>query len=291
MYQTLRKSPDETALALHSRGVAYVLVYTLCMNICRWTIGYNVLAVKKKTVIEIELQELPQNEDEAINLTTELEEEVPEDEIVETERPQTQTRLESCISQLQVGSVSEALALLKSCFSKVFHFVAPPVWACFFAIFIGLVPGLKELFFSGNEEDAAPLYFIMSFLLKIGNMNVPLMLMVLGANLSKGPRKTEKLNLLTTILISLVRLVVLPVTALLLIKYLCYTLIGHIFVEDKMMILVLLIQSATPTAISLIVMCTVHQNMVDEMVSTLFYEYLLAIFTFTFFVSFFIFLL
>jgi predicted permease len=68
-------------------------------------------------------------------------------------------------------------------------------------------------------------------------------------------------------------------------------LVGGVYATDPMLRLVLLIESATPTAINLSVITTMHNYLAKEMATVLFYQYLMAIISLTINVSLFLYVI
>ncbi|KAL4365279.1 hypothetical protein AHAS_Ahas07G0090200 [Arachis hypogaea] len=152
------------------------------------------------------------------------------------------------------------------------HILQPPTIASLLAIFIGMIPQLKALFFGFD----APLLFITDSLEILGGAMVPSVMLVLGGMLAEGPNES-KLGLRTTIGIIVARLLVLPLLG-----------IGIVTLSDKLNFLgepdamfrfVLLLQYTTPSAILLGAIASLRGYAVSEASALLFWQHIFALFS------------
>ncbi|KAM7267453.1 hypothetical protein ACFE04_009619 [Oxalis oulophora] len=155
----------------------------------------------------------------------------------------------------------------------------PPTIASLLAIIIGMIPQLKA-FVYGEE---APLDFITDSLTIIAEAMVPLTMIVMGRMLAEGPNKKSRLGTPTTIGIIISRLLVLPVIG-----------IGVVYLADRWNLLidgdglyrfVLLLQYSMPSAILLGAVASFRGYAVSEACAILFWQYVLALFSLSFYIS------
>jgi len=123
-----------------------------------------------------------------------------------------------------------------------------------------------------------PLFFATTAITLIGSTVTPMMNVVLGSKLTKGPKESS--NIILVMLTCWLKLVVIP---LLFGVGLIYFVGFHItsWIHDPTMLFVLLLESANPPALLLLLMCAANDFMVDEMTSLIFYSYIFAVFTLT----------
>ncbi|CAL5223347.1 g5851 [Coccomyxa viridis] len=145
-----------------------------------------------------------------------------------------------------------------------------PILAAFAGLTFGCVPFLKGLLF-GPE---APLGFIKDCLELLGMPMIPCMMMVLGAVLHKGPGSVNVAPRLI-VGVSAFRLIIIPLAgtaALLLLRK-----AGVFDPPDALFMLVLFLGHATPTAINVQTIATIHQNGEAEVSCILFWQYIASI--------------
>ncbi|XP_004347980.1 hypothetical protein CAOG_04155, partial [Capsaspora owczarzaki ATCC 30864] len=160
----------------------------------------------------------------------------------------------------------------------------PPIYAAIVSVIIGMISPIRELFFPAlGSSSSAPLNFITDAVHTISNAVVPLTTMMLGAELSSGPMPLSSLRSTTLTYSSAVALVVaklfiMPVLGTLI------TLGAHaasIIPDDPAFRFVMMLESCAPSAINLIVMCSLHSFLDKELSTILFYMYILSAFTMT----------
>lgn len=167
-----------------------------------------------------------------------------------------------------------------------FCFLVPGVVAVSFSIRrvfsaaadIGVAPGSQWLISLQGAlfSPAGSLAIIGESLEMLGQPLVPVLLIVLGANLAYGPGPGH-LPPSTVLGMVLSRLVVLPwVGATLITRALSA---GLITMDDPLAVVVMMLVWSTPTAILVHSLASVHQNGEDEISALLFWEYLSCVFT------------
>eukprot|EP01104_Vermistella_antarctica_P014471 TRINITY_DN4554_c0_g1_i1.p1 TRINITY_DN4554_c0_g1~~TRINITY_DN4554_c0_g1_i1.p1 ORF type:complete len:308 (-),score=95.59 TRINITY_DN4554_c0_g1_i1:90-896(-) len=167
--------------------------------------------------------------------------------------------------------------------------LVPPTIAVLFGCLVGLFPPFKSLFFpdEDDEDDTAPLQFFVDSTEMLGRIAIPCSMMVLGANLSRGPT-SETLSARTIVSVCVARLIVVPaiVTALIFLSV-------HIGLLpfDPVLLFVLLLEAATPSAMSLVIICQMNGGGEKDMSSLQFWVYLSTAVTLTCWVTVYIFLL
>eukprot|EP01095_Lingulamoeba_sp_RSL-Kostka_P011601 TRINITY_DN445_c0_g1_i1.p1 TRINITY_DN445_c0_g1~~TRINITY_DN445_c0_g1_i1.p1 ORF type:complete len:425 (-),score=137.00 TRINITY_DN445_c0_g1_i1:74-1348(-) len=174
----------------------------------------------------------------------------------------------------------------KSFFKRIW---TPPTIAVLLGFIIGVVGPLKYLFFGSEDsnEDGEtssqfiPLGFLTGAMNMLGAAALPCAMMVLGANLSKGPA-TSVISKKTIILASVTKLIIIPLISVILTVALSYY---NILPDDPVLKFVLMIEGATPTAMSLVIICQMNNSGEKEMSSLQFWIYIASSITLTFFVS------
>eukprot|EP00873_Tetraselmis_striata_P022138 jgi/Tetstr1/442402/TSEL_030528.t1 len=147
-----------------------------------------------------------------------------------------------------------------------------PIKVCFSAIAVGLVPPVKNLIVG----KTAPLAIVKESLDTMGGAMIPCMMMVLGANLSKGPPPCQ-LPVINIVAVAAVRLLIAPLVGVSIVIASVHS--GIVVPPDSFFMFVLLLQHCMPTAINMHTVATLHQNGVAEVTTVLFWQYLLSIVT------------
>mmetsp|Transcript_39159 Transcript_39159/g.92763 ORF Transcript_39159/g.92763 Transcript_39159/m.92763 type:complete len:488 (-) Transcript_39159:211-1674(-) len=178
-----------------------------------------------------------------------------------------------CCVQLR-GSFAHAgqrvrRAFFKVKWSNIFTF---PIKCCFAAIGIGLIPPAKALLVGPD----APLAIVKESLETMGGAMIPGMMMVLGANLSKGPPPCD-LPAFNIAAVAVVRLLVAPLFGVSIVIASVHA--NIVRPPDSFFMFVLMLQHCMPTAINMHTVATLHQNGVAEVTTVLFWQYLASIVT------------
>ncbi|MBN2450052.1 MAG: AEC family transporter [Lentisphaeria bacterium] len=164
------------------------------------------------------------------------------------------------------------------------HVLSPPILSALAGIVIGVVPFLNRLLVSPD----APLRILLDTAALIGDGVIPCSLLVLGANLAE--RVPANVGIPTRVYAGVIwgRLILMPVIGCL---YTLTLLRFGLLPEDPMFLLVLLLESAVPSATNLIVMCQVHSRGEAAMSRLLVVTYVAAVVTLTASVSLFLWVL
>ena len=160
-----------------------------------------------------------------------------------------------------------------------------PVLTSIVALVIASIPYTKELFYPKGAIFYSTILSTASF---IGSANYILMIIVLGANLSIFKKEKTKISLALHFMLVYFRLIVYPLVGIGVVYYGGYKL-G--FIEDKMMVFVLLIMYATPPANNLMIMATMQKNLESDLARNLLISYLSCIVTLTLYIAFFLYMI
>ncbi|GAX80754.1 hypothetical protein CEUSTIGMA_g8189.t1 [Chlamydomonas eustigma] len=151
-------------------------------------------------------------------------------------------------------------------------FLTPPILSSVAALVVGQIPALKAALFSPSGQ----LHLIGEVANVFGECLIPSVMLMLGANLSKGPGAGEvpALSLICTVI---ARLVVLPTvgTACILGAHS----LGLLKQCDPTVLVVMLLTHAVPTALMLHGMATMYSDKEDEVANILFWQYLACVIT------------
>ncbi|KAH6644534.1 hypothetical protein C7974DRAFT_298597 [Boeremia exigua] len=163
----------------------------------------------------------------------------------------------------------------------VWAFMNPPLWAMLAAIIVASVPQLQHLFFS-------PGTFINTSLTRAvnqsGQVAVPLILVVLGANLARNtlpkqdqhsledPKVEKKL-----VIASLISRMLIPTLAMAPILALIAKYVPVSIVDDPIFIIVCFLLSGAPTALQLAQICQINNVYMGAMSNILFQSYVVFI--------------
>jgi len=183
-------------------------------------------------------------------------------------------------SQERIKGRVTILDKIKEKLEFVFDLLPIPLWSCIIAVLIGLSPA-RGLFFANpnNPTTVPPLFFCTTAITLIGSTVTPMMNIVLGSKLTKGPKEGSA-NIVLIMLTCWLKLVVIPLVFGFGLIYVVGVNITH-WITDPTMLFVLLLESANPPALLLLLMCTANDFMVEEMTSLIFYSYIMAVFTLT----------
>lgn len=119
----------------------------------------------------------------------------------------------------------------------------------------------------------------------LSNCCIPTLLLVLGANLARGPG-VAKISWTTIAAISTMRLLILPCVGIGLVVGACKW--GLMKSNDPNLILVLLLMNAVPTALLVHNLSTLYNNRADDVAAVLFWQYLACIVQLPVFMSIFV---
>lgn len=162
---------------------------------------------------------------------------------------------------------------LKSAYAKFMSFMNPPLWAMFVAILVAAFPKVQaELFRNGGFVENT----VGSAVKQLGNLAIPLILVVLGSNLAPNdevppPSKNYK----KIVFASLLSRMVLPAAILLPLIALSVKYIKISILDDPIFLLVAFILTVAPPAIQLSQICQLNQVFEREMSGVLFWGYVI----------------
>jgi predicted permease len=205
---TLLMKEDDTPAVAASRGISFILIASLLSNLFRYSIGTWLLdASNHKHSNESD------REDDDVTDTTPLLSEIPH---------------HHNIRGMAVGGWHRA--------QEIFN---PPLLAAIVALTVGIIPPLKNLFFS---EQGVFYSSLTATIRQLGQACIPMVMITLGAELYTLPRNTSASTKEM-------------VTAIILLKMLVMPIIGGAAVlslrqwvtDDPMLLFVLILLAASPT--------------------------------------------
>ncbi len=157
----------------------------------------------------------------------------------------------------------------------------PPLFALILALTVSMIPGLSSMFELKNP--------VISGLLKgltiMGDAAVPVSIIVLGGNLWFAARSSDQLPFTQVSLLSGLRLLVVPCFAIGL--YFLMDRVG-LLPEDPILQVVILLESITPTAIGVLIMCQLHDRAQTYLAYLQFWMYSFSLLTMILWLSLFI---
>jgi len=271
----------EITAATVSRGEAYVLLYTVFETLVRWSFGLKLLQYSNPP------SPASDSSQQLIPLTSSTESTPLKSPSSKLSSYQTEPSLDSSSSHFSSDvkpSRSEASVGLQKVldFGKaILGYLPTPVLFCIISLIIGLTP-IRDLFFQSKISifyPNPPLRWVISATKTVGVCFAPISVLMLGSNIVHAAKhKSDSLSPKLLGAIFFVRLLILPAfVGLFLIYYIFHTKLG--VMTDPAMVFVLLIQTITPPAISLGVMCAVQHFMLEEMARALFVLYSLGMAT------------
>jgi predicted permease len=179
--------------------------------------------------------------------------------------------------------VQTALAACYRGWLKVYHFLwefmNPPLWAMVLAIIVASVPDLQRLFF---EEGSFIKNSVTSAVSQSAGVAVPLILVVLGANLARNTQKRgdaadveEKLIGTKLLVASLICRMLLPtlIMAPILAVFAKYVPIS--ILDDPIFVIVCFLLTGAPSALQLAQICQINGVFEDVMSKILFQSYVI----------------
>jgi predicted permease len=178
--------------------------------------------------------------------------------------------------------LSKIASVLSRFFAGLWEFMNPPLWAMLIAIIVASIPKLQHLFFAEGSFIANS---VTRAVTQSGGVAVPLILVVLGANLARNtlPREAHDENseenkigtkLLVASLISrmlLPTLIMAPVLALIA-KYVPVSI-----VDDPIFVIVCFLLTGAPSALQLAQICQINGVYEGVMSKLLFQSYVIWI--------------
>ncbi|KAL4788584.1 auxin efflux carrier [Aspergillus varians] len=166
-------------------------------------------------------------------------------------------------------------------FSGVWDFMNPPLWAMLVAIIVASVPTLQQLFFDDGTFIRNSVTRAVS---QNGQVAVPLILVVLGANLERNTIPQEALEDLEDpgeekklIIASLLARMLLPTIIMAPLLALLAKYVPVSIVDDPIFIIVCFLLTGAPSALQLAQICQINNTYVGAMSKLLFQSYVVWI--------------
>ncbi|KZM20306.1 transmembrane transport [Ascochyta rabiei] len=178
-------------------------------------------------------------------------------------------------------TLSKISSVLGTFFKGVWAFMNPPLWAMLAAIIVASVPQLQHLFFDPGTFISTSVTRAVN---QSGQVAVPLILVVLGANLARNtlpkedqhsmedPKVEKKL-----VIASLVSRMVIPTLAMAPILALVAKYVPVSILDDPIFIIVCFLLSGAPTALQLAQICQINNVYMGAMSRILFQSYVVWI--------------
>lgn len=169
-------------------------------------------------------------------------------------------------------------------FKAAWEFMNPPLWAMLIAIIVASIPRLQRLFFEDGSFIANSVTRAVS---QSGGVAVPLILVVLGANLARntlpkevqeGDPNSEENRIGTKLLVaSLISRMVLPTVIMAPILALVAKYVPVSIVDDPIFVIVCFLLTGAPSALQLAQICQINGVYESVMSKLLFQSYVIWI--------------
>ncbi|ROT41055.1 auxin efflux carrier superfamily [Sodiomyces alkalinus F11] len=166
-------------------------------------------------------------------------------------------------------------------YNFLWQFMNPPLWAMLISIVVASVPGLQSLFFSPGTFIRNS---VTSAVISSGNVAVPLILVVLGANLARNTQKhethcdAEEKQIGRRLLIaSLVCRMLLPTLIMAPILALFAKYVPVSILDDPIFVIVCFLLTGAPSALQLAQICQINEVYEGVMSNILFQSYVIWI--------------
>ncbi|GMM48650.1 hypothetical protein DAPK24_052480 [Pichia kluyveri] len=163
------------------------------------------------------------------------------------------------------------ISIFKKIINCILSFMNPPLWSILFAVIVASIPQLKAEFY---ENDGFIQHTISSAIKQLGLVSIPLILVVLGANLAPNsdiPPASPHYKKM--ILGSLLGRMVFPSIILLPLIVLCVKYIKLSIMDDPIFLITSFLLITSPPAIQLSQICQLNELYQKEMAGVLFYGY------------------
>ncbi|CCG84176.1 protein of unknown function [Taphrina deformans PYCC 5710] len=310
LYWDQRENDTDEAVA--SRGILYLLIFSQLGLSIRWSYGYNYLFAKTRPGDETEHASLVDPESRSISPRHSLSgnesfRDDPYRDDVTTgshdenssrvnpmypgsppellkpstaQRPSSELRNSGELTQFPAlqsqGRKRNYTDVVKSALAtsaKTFYgFLNPPLWAMIIALIVACVPGLQKFFFTKGTFQYNS---ITTAVTTAGDCAVPLILVVLGANLAQEKAENDEAlpystKTVWTAIVS--RMILVPVLLLPILAVLArFAPISVI--DDPIFVVVLFLLIGSPTAIQVASMCQLNDVFEDEIAKICWYSY------------------
>ncbi|GMM30749.1 hypothetical protein DAMA08_034940 [Martiniozyma asiatica (nom. inval.)] len=276
--------PDDTPDKIAGRGLIYLLIFQQLGQVLRWSWGYNKLLKPQPNHIIFHHKNFDEEEESGMNLSDDDRNRISSDNYQESQYSSSASAEDDTSTPLLVHSNAEELSdipkpeeedlpILKRIFEKFVSWMNPPLWSMLCAIIVASVPFLKSSFY---ENDGFIQHTLSSAIKQLGTVSIPLILVVLGANLSPSsdvppacPHYKRMIigSLLSRMLIPSLILLPLIVCA---VKY-----IGLSIMDDPIFLITSFLLITSPPAIQLSQICQLNEIYQKEMAGVLFYGYVI----------------
>jgi len=189
-----------------------------------------------------------------------------QDDVMEGDELVLDTLPNDDVEAVQLPASSKVRNRLCGIFQRI---LVPPVYGIALGLLVALSP--LSIVFGG------PLQFVMQAARMLGGVAIPVSMMILGASLQKGP-SWDSVHMPTVFGVVFCKMLVLPSFALVVVTGLV-----HAGLEaPKMLLLVILLESAMPTANNVLIMCELAGGQSTKAMSTtIFVQYCAAPFLLT----------
>ena len=171
-------------------------------------------------------------------------------------------------------------SLLSRFFNGLWEFMNPPLWAMLLAIIVASIPKLQHLFFADGSFIANSVTRAVS---QSGGVAVPLILVVLGANLARNTLPQESLDenseenqIGTKLLVaSLISRMLLPTMVMAPLLALVAKFVPVSIVDDPIFVIVCFLLTGAPSALQLAQICQINGVYEGVMSKLLFQSYVI----------------
>lgn len=281
-------SPDKIA----SRGLIYLLIFQQLGQVLRWSWGYNQLLKPQPHAVIFHQEFILSGDEEQqpltdcnLNSNSEFENSAfhrasnnhdsdhDDDDDSDISTPLLSNHRESTpeTSEEENDKVDSSLPFYTKAFRKFIGWMNPPLWSMLCAIIVASVPLLKSQFY---EADGFVQHTLSSSIRQLGTVSIPLILVVLGANLAPSsdiPPASPHCNRM--IIGSLLGRMVLPSLVLLPLVVLCVKYLSLSIMDDPIFLITSFLLITSPPAIQLSQICQLNEIYQKEMAGVLFYGY------------------
>ncbi|KAI9286439.1 auxin efflux carrier [Umbelopsis sp. AD052] len=243
---TLLMKEDDTPGAATARGISFILIASLLSNLFRYSVGTWLF-----------------NDSDAKQAN---ESDTEDSDLLDTTPLLSSTPRRRKITGMAVSGWHRA--------REIFN---PPLLAAIVALVVGITPPLKHLFFS---QDGVFYSSLTATIRQLGQACIPMVMITLGAELYTLPRDTSPSTKEMVTAIIILKMLVMPIlggAAVLSLR--------QWVTDDPMLLFVLILLAASPTAINLMTISQMTRRYESETATVLFYSYLVAAFTLTIAVS------
>lgn len=284
--------PNDNSDDVASRGILYLLIFQQLGQILRWSWGYNTLLAKQPAEEHLDPEYSDNGNDEESSpvltentgLLANHENEAYGGQLFHNDSHSSShkslthvasfERRSSYSSDDTTGSSGRRspLSLFQTAFHKFMGFMNVPLWSMFAAIVVASIPPIKHEFYESNGFIQNT---VAAAITQLGSIAIPLVLVVLGANLAPSdeqlaPASKHHNKIIFASLFSrmiLPSIFLLPITAFA-VKYVKISIL-----DDPIFLLVAFLLTASPPAIQLSQICQLNQVFETEMAGVLFWGY------------------